>query len=121
FLTGDIGYWRSIGRKFYYLKGRKKEIIIKGGVNISPVAVENSLQQVSADIAQAYVIGKPDERYGEEIAAVVVWKEGVDAHAALRRLKLTLLLGTDKLSAYETPRYLAAITSDKLPMTSTGK
>ena len=122
FLTGDIGYWRMVeGRKFFFLKGRKKEIIIKGGVNISPVAVENSLQKISSDITQAYVIGAPEERHGEEIAAVIVWKPDVDVEAAMRRLKLKLILGTPEISGYETPQYLCSIDATQLPMTSTGK
>lgn len=122
FLTGDIGYYRTIdGRRYFYLKGRKKEIIIKGGINISPVAVENSLKKISADIDQAYVVGVADERYGEEVGAVVCFKEGRETASAMRALKLTLLLGTPELSAYETPRYLAASSVDALPTTSTGK
>lgn len=122
FLTGDIGYWRLVdGRKFFFLKGRKKEIIIKGGINVSPVAVENNLQKISPDIEQAYVIGVPDERYGEEIAAFIVWRASTDQAAAMRRLKLHLLRGTAQLSPYETPQYLSTLAADQLPTTSTGK
>lgn len=122
FLTGDIGLFRVIeGRTYFFLKGRKKEIIIKGGINISPAAVENHLKSISDDIAQAYVVGVPDERYGEEVAAVICWKEGIDTGRALRRLKFVLLCGTAKLSAYETPKYIAEMTQEDLPTTSTGK
>ncbi len=122
FLTGDIGYYRVVdGRKFYYLKGRKKEIIIKGGVNISPVAVENALKKISADIEQVHVVPVVDERYGEEAGAVISWKEGIDEGAAKRRLKAALLLGTPYLSPYETPKYIASLSVSELPMTSTGK
>ncbi|MFA6969636.1 MAG: class I adenylate-forming enzyme family protein [Candidatus Paceibacterota bacterium] len=122
FLTGDIGYWKEIeGRRFFYLKGRAKEIIIKGGVNISPVAVENALKKTDSAIDQAYIVGVPDERYGEEIGAVVVWKADVDAASATRRLKLSLLAGSAVLSAYETPKYPKSVRAEELPMTSTGK
>ncbi len=122
FQTGDIGYFTVIdGRKFYYLKGRKKEIIIKGGVNISPVAVENALKKISSDIDQVHVVSVPDERYGEEAGAVISWKEGVDEESAKRRLKSAFLLGTPYLSAYETPKYITSLASGLLPMTSTGK
>src|SRR3989344_4688007 len=48
FLTGDIGLYRTIqGQKFFFLKGRKREMIIKGGINISPVAIENNLKKIS--------------------------------------------------------------------------
>ncbi len=122
FLTGDIGYWKIIeGRRFFFLKGRAKEIVIKGGVNISPVAVEDALKKISADIAQAYVVGKDDERYGEVVAAAIVWKVGVDPASAMRALKVRLLRGSSHLSAYETPDYLANIKVEDLPTTSTGK
>src|SRR3989344_6056194 len=122
FLTGDIGYFTVIeGRKFYYLKGRKKEIIIKGGVNVSPVAVENALKKISPDIGQVHVVSVPDERYGEEAGAVISWKEGINEDAAKRKLKSAFLLGTPYLSAYETPKYITSLASGLLPMTSTGK
>ncbi len=122
FLTGDIGLWKEInGLRFFFLKGRAKEIIIKGGINISPVAVENALKKISADIEQAYVTGVYDVRYGEEIGAVIVLKENADAPGALRRLKLALLVGNEILSAYETPEHFAIVKRYELPMTSTGK
>lgn len=122
FLTGDIGYWKTVaGRRFFFLVGRSKEIIIKGGVNISPVAVENALKKVSSDVEQAYAVGVADKRYGEEVGAVIVWKAGTDEPSALRRLKLSLLSGHKALRAYETPRYLATVRAEALPVTSTGK
>ena len=122
FLTGDIGLWRSVdGRRFFFLMGRSKEIIIKGGVNISPVAVENSLKKISDDIEQTYAVAVADERYGEEVGATVVWKKDVDEIAAMRRLKVVLLLGHSTLSEYETPKYLATVKPETLPTTSTGK
>ncbi len=122
FLTSDIGLFRTIqGRRFFFLKGRKKEIIIKGGINISPIAVESVLKRVSSDIDQAYCLGVADERYGEEVAAVVCFKEGIEEQSALRRLKFTLVRGTPFISAYETPKYLLSLPASDLPVTSTGK
>jgi long-chain acyl-CoA synthetase len=123
FLTGDIGFWKNRkGRQFFYLVGRSKEIIIKGGINISPVAVENALKRASTDIDQAYVVGVPDARYGEEIGAIIIWKASViDKPTTLRRLKLLLLLGHIALSEYERPLYLAQMEAKQLPTTSTGK
>jgi len=122
FLTGDIGYFKvADGRKYYYLKGRKREIIIKGGINVSPIAVENALKKISEDIDQVHVISVPDERYGEEAGAVISWKEDIDEASAKRRVKSVLLLGSPYLSAYETPKYITSLPSESLPMTSTGK
>ena len=122
FLTGDIGYWKEIGgRRFFFLIGRSKEIIIKGGVNISPVAVENALKQLNGDIEQVFVVGVDDKRYGEEVGAVIVWKSGTKEDVAMRRLKFMLLARHETLSEYETPKYLASIGAEELPTTSTGK
>lgn len=122
FLTGDVGQFRVIdGTRYFSLKGRKRELIIKGGINISPVAVENHLKKISHDIDQVHVVAVSDERYGEEIGAVICWKKDADEARAKRRLKLDLLFGTQYLSAYETPKYLTSLTPEELPMTSTGK
>lgn len=122
FLTGDVGFYRTIdGTRYFFLKGRKKEIIIKGGVNISPVSVENALLKISSDIDQAYVIGFPDPRYGEEVAAVLCFRAGVEKKRALERLKATLLFEHQALSTYETPHVVAVVSQEELPTTSTGK
>lgn len=121
FLTGDIGYYQLInGDRYFFLKGRKKEIIIKGGINISPVAVEDGLKKASSDIDQAYVIGFSDRRFGEEVAAVIVWKDA-DSSKAKVRLKYNLSKGVESIRPYETPQAIASVNSKDLPLTSTGK
>jgi long-chain acyl-CoA synthetase len=71
FYTGDIGYMDEDG--YFYITGRKKDIIIRGGENVSPVEVEEILLQHPA-VAEAGVVGIPDAVYGEEIKAFVVIK-----------------------------------------------
>jgi len=118
FLTGDIGYAKTIqGTKYFFLKGRSKEIIIKGGVNLSPVAIESKLKKLNADIDQVYVIGTPDKRYGEEVAAVICWKNK-NKEAELRS-QLTSPQGI--IMPIEIPRYITTLAEKDLPMTSTGK
>lgn len=122
FLTGDIGYFKIINsERYFFLKGRKKEIIIKGGINISPVAVENKLKKISSDIDQAYVIGVDDKRCGEEVGAVVCWKKGINVEKAKTSLKYKLIQGSKHISFYESPQYIASFEPQNLPMTSTGK
>lgn len=122
FLTGDIGLFRIIeGQRFFFLTGRKKEIIIKGGINISPTAVENRLKKISSDIDQVYIIGMADDRYGEEIAAILCWKINSDIKESEKRLKNALLSGSPHITAYETPKYILSVTAATLPKTSTGK
>lgn len=71
--TGDIGYMDEDG--YFYITGRKKDIIIRGGENVSPVEVEEILLQHPA-VAEAGVVGIPDAVYGEEIKAFAVIKPG---------------------------------------------
>ena len=73
FHTGDIGYRDADG--FYYIVDRKSDMIIRGGENIYPREIDEVLYQ-HPDIAAAAVFGVPDELYGEEVAAVVVLKDG---------------------------------------------
>lgn len=72
FYTGDIGYLNSEG--YLFITGRKKDLIIRGGINVSPQAVENILMEHEA-VQQAAVIGVADPVYGENIAAVVKLKK----------------------------------------------
>ncbi|MDP4008524.1 MAG: class I adenylate-forming enzyme family protein [Candidatus Peregrinibacteria bacterium] len=125
FMTGDLAYFKMIGdRKFYYLLGRLKEIIIKGGVNISPSAVEDRLKQIDSNIDKVCVIGVPDDRYGEEIAAAIVWHNAKNETQISRfevELKRKLASEPSQISAYEIPAYIVTISEDEIPMTSTRK
>jgi long-chain acyl-CoA synthetase len=74
FKTGDLGHLDAQG-KLYISGGRKKDLIIKAGENISPVRIEAVLYQHPA-VAEACVYAVPDDRVGEEIMAAVVLKPG---------------------------------------------
>jgi len=76
--TGDIGYVDADG--YFFITDRKKDIIIKGGENISPRAIEEVLYAHPA-VAEAAVIGVKDPVYGEEIRAFVALKPGQSAAA----------------------------------------
>jgi acyl-CoA synthetase (AMP-forming)/AMP-acid ligase II len=92
--TGDLGYLDAGG--YLYLTDRKKEVIIRGGENISPREIEEVLH-AHAEVAEAAVVGLPDAEYGEIVAAFVVPRPGarlaaeaVQAHCAkhLARFKV---------------------------------
>jgi long-chain acyl-CoA synthetase len=71
--TGDIGYIDDQG--YVFITDRKKDLIIKGGENISPREIEECIYSHKA-IAEASVFGLPDEFYGEMVAAAVVLRPG---------------------------------------------
>ncbi|HEV2690013.1 MAG TPA: AMP-binding protein, partial [Bryobacteraceae bacterium] len=74
--TGDVGYLDEEG--YLFITDRKKDLIIKGGENVSPREIEEALYLHPA-IAEAAVVGVPDVVYGEEIWAVVQLKPGASA------------------------------------------
>jgi long-chain acyl-CoA synthetase len=74
FHTGDVGYRDSEG--FFFIVDRKTDMIIRGGENIYPREIDEVLYQHPA-VAAAATIGVPDELYGEEVAAFVVLKDGL--------------------------------------------
>lgn len=71
--TGDIGYMDEDGE--LYITDRKKDLIIRGGENISPSEIEEIIFQ-HPGVLEAAVIGVPDPVYGEEVKAIVVPKPG---------------------------------------------
>jgi len=71
--TGDIGHLDPDG--FLHLTGREKDLIIRGGVNISPVEIDSILMQ-RTEIAEAATIGIPDTVWGEEVVSYVVLRPG---------------------------------------------
>jgi fatty-acyl-CoA synthase len=74
FSVGDLAYADDEGR--YFLVGRKRDLIISGGVNVYPAEVEAVLE-AHPDVAEAAVVGAPDADLGERVVAFVVLREGV--------------------------------------------
>lgn len=74
--TGDVGYVDDDG--YYWITDRKKDLIIKGGENISPRMIEEVIY-MHPKVSEAAVIGKPDPVYGEDIKAFVVLNPGEEA------------------------------------------
>ena len=89
--TGDIGYLDDEG--FLYITDRKKDLIIKGGENISPREIEESLH-THPSVAAAAVVGIPDSVFGENICAILQLKPGAEASAEDIRGFVTRHLGT---------------------------
>lgn len=113
FPTGDIGRVNREGHLF--ITGRKKDLIIRGGINISPRAVEEVLLEHEA-VAQAAVIGLPHDFYGEEVVAVVKLKDGYPWEAAQPSIAI---LCSGKLSPVAVPTKFFEL--DYLPTSTIGK
>jgi len=113
FRTGDIGYLSPEGN--LYITGRKKDLIIRGGINISPRSIENVLLEHEA-VEQSAVISVPDEVYGEEIMAVLKLRTGVSVEQVVQSLRD---MCRERLSAVSQPRFYRVV--DEFPLTSNGK
>jgi len=109
--TGDLAVLDDEG----YLKivGRIKDMIIRGGENIYPRELEEFLLTLP-EVSEAYVIGVPSERYGEEVMAWVKLREGATSTGE----QLAEACRT-RIATYKIPRYWKLV--DAFPMTVTGK
>lgn len=111
FAPGDIGYFDEDG--FLYLCDRKIDMIISGGVNIYPAAVEAELIKHPA-VSDCAVFGIPDEEFGEAVHAVVALRAGEEA--AEEELREFL---RDRIASYQIPRRIEF--RDDLPREDSGK
>jgi long-chain acyl-CoA synthetase len=111
FSTGDLG-WMD-GEGYFSIVDRKKDMVIRGGLNVYPREIEEVLYEHPA-VAEAAVIGVPDEMLGEEVAALVTLKPGKAAGPDELREHVK-----GQLAAYKYPRYVWIV--DSLPHGDTGK
>ena len=109
--TGDLGYRDADG--FYFVTGRIKELIIKGGENIAPREIDEALLRHPA-VLEAAAVGIPDANYGQEILACVVLKPGAACDEAALRAHCLVELGK-----YKTPREFRFL--EELPKGASGK
>jgi long-chain acyl-CoA synthetase len=111
FHTGDLGRVDQDG--YFWIVGRKKDMIIRGGNNVYPRQIEAVLYENPA-VADAAVIGLPNPDLGEEVGAAVVLKPG--ARTTTEELRQYV---KDRVAAYEYPRKVWIV--DELPKGPTGK
>ncbi len=110
--TGDQGYIDELG--YFYLMGRKHDMIIVGGANVYPAEVEKLIMEDDDRFKDLSVVGIPDERLGEIPKAFVVLREEICMSE-----QEFIDLARSKMAHYKAPRQAAFI--DALPMTSVGK
>jgi fatty-acyl-CoA synthase len=109
--SNDIGHFDDEG--YLTVVGRKTDMIISGGENVYPAELENILLECSA-ILEACIVGRPDERWGEALVAIVVLQSGARMSEAD-----VLALFDDRIARYKQPREVRF--TDTLPRTALGK
>jgi long-chain acyl-CoA synthetase len=109
--SGDLGYVDEDG--FYFIVDRAKDLVIRGGYNVYPREIEEVLYAHPL-ILEAAVIGKPDERLGEEVVAVVALRPGASVSA-----EEIIAYTRERLAAYKYPREIRFM--DELPKGPSGK
>jgi len=114
YLTGDAAKVDEDG--YFFFTGRSDDIILSAGYRIGPFEVESALMQHEA-VAEAAVVGKPDELRGEIVKAYVVLKQGFSASDALAEELSDFV--KKRLSAHEYPREIEFVA--QLPKTPSGK
>jgi fatty-acyl-CoA synthase len=113
FITGDLGQFDEEGNLSF--RGRIKEMLKTGGINVAPAEIEEILHLHPA-VEQAHVFGLPDALRDEIVAAAIVLKPGSTADEA----ELLAHCRTH-MAAYKIPRALRIVHSINLPLTVTGK
>ena len=111
--VGDMALRDSEG--FIRLIDRKKNMIISGGENIFPSEVESVLSAHPA-VSDVAVVGCPDNKWGEQVAAAVVLRKGANPSA-----EELLEWSKGRLAGYKRPRTIAFLRPDEMPRNTTGK
>jgi len=109
--TGDAGYLDEDG--YLYIHDRIKDMIISGGENIYPAEVESAICD-HPDVAEAAVIGVPDDKWGEAVKAIVVLKPGRGADATA-----IINFARTRIAGYKTPKTVDFL--EALPRNPSGK
>ncbi|MEW6510164.1 MAG: class I adenylate-forming enzyme family protein [Bacteroidota bacterium] len=115
FRSGDEGFYRfdDQGRKFFFITGRIKELIIRGGVNISPFEIDEVLMHIPG-VEAGIAVGFENEWYGEEVGAYVKPKPGIELSEE------HVLAHCRKYLPFAKSPKVVVIGND-VPVTSTGK
>jgi long-chain acyl-CoA synthetase len=110
--TGDIA--RMDDDQYIYIVDRKKDLVIRGGYNVYPREIEEVIYQIP-EVSEAAVYGVPHPDLGEEIAAVVLPKEGarIDPEAIRAYVK-------ERVAPYKYPRVVTVV-QEPLPKSGSGK
>lgn len=111
FKTGDMGYLDEDG--YLYFSGRKKEIIITGGINVYPPDIEKCVMELP-EVSECAAFAYPDERLGEVVALAIVIKKGRDLNKRVVQVQCAR-----NLADFQQPHKIFFV--DELPRNSMGK
>lgn len=118
FRSGDEGFYikDEHSRKYFFITGRIKELIIRGGVNIAPLEIDEVLMAIP-EVKSGIAVGFDNDWYGEEVGALILLKEGVNPTEVLK----TKIINDCriKLPFYKSPK--AILFTESIPVTATGK
>ncbi|KXK03475.1 MAG: class I adenylate-forming enzyme family protein [Ignavibacteriaceae bacterium] len=120
FRSGDEGFFKfdSNGRKYFFITGRIKELIIRGGVNISPLEIDEVISGINC-VKAGIAVGFENDWYGDEIGALVILKNeflNFDKDELKRHI---IKECRKKLPFVKSPKVIEF--TDIIPVTSTGK
>lgn len=124
FRSGDEGFYKTDnkGRKFFFITGRIKELIIRGGVNIAPLEIDEVLMSLP-DVKSGIAVGFDNDWYGEEVGALVILRDIPPLRGergVTDEIKQNIINQCrEKLPFYKCPKVV--VFSDAIPVTSTGK
>lgn len=121
FRSGDEGFFKYDikGRKYFFITGRIKELIIRGAVNISPLEIDEVLSEIEC-IDAGIAVGFENDWYGEEVGALVKLKDQSADDTAKDKFREEIISHCRKhLPFFKSPKVI--VFSNTIPVTSTGK
>jgi acyl-CoA synthetase (AMP-forming)/AMP-acid ligase II len=121
FRSGDEGFFQqdAAGRAFFFITGRLKELIIRGGVNLAPLEIDEVLAQAPG-VQAGICVGFENDFYGEEVGALVILRDReLSTEASAEAAERILRYCREHLPFAKAPKVV--VFANELPVTSTGK
>ncbi len=123
FRSGDEGFFKPDrnGKKYFFITGRIKELIIRGAVNISPLEIDEVLSGIEC-VNSGIAVGFDNDWYGEEVGALIMLKGNLNEFSDSDKEKLKeeiIMKCREHLPFFKSPKVV--VFSDFIPVTSTGK
>jgi acyl-CoA synthetase (AMP-forming)/AMP-acid ligase II len=115
FRSGDEGFWQSDdkGNRYFFITGRLKELIIRGGVNYSPLEIDEIINRAPG-VKSGIAVGFENDWYGEEIGAYIQLQDGIEPDP-----EPIIAFCREHLPFSKSPKVI--VFGDQIPVTSTGK